>query len=342
LVSHYIDTWKIIWKKIEPDEYKGRIAGERRHFENLENFSALPGIVHWWSSNYLRSRIEEIFGYSGGNLFYLNPILSASDSFDQVVVGSLGSGDGEVEISLAKALMERKVANVQIIGMELSSDLVKKSNFRSKELGLNNIVQFQKVDVNSGFGSSKFHLIIANQVLHHIVSLEGVFDTCHEALTDDGFIMTRDMIGKNGHQAWPEAKGEIDKVWESMPSRYKTNNRNGNLYDAFPNDDFSKSGFEGIRSQDIMPLINERFGYSKYYAFGGIVERFINRGFGGNFSEENEEDTRFVELLQKTNDDLIDSGKITPTQICAYFTKRRSSGKHWKNRTPIGSVRYVV
>ena len=204
---------------------------------------------------------------------------------------------------------------------------------------MNDIVQFQNVDLNSGFGSSKFDLIIANQVLHHIVSLEDIFDSCHEALTDDGFVMARDMIGKNGHQAWPEAKGEIDKIWERMPSRYKTNNRNGNFYDTFPNNDFSKSSFEGIRSQDIMPLINERFGYSKYYAFGGVVERFINRGFGGNFSVENEEDTRFVKLLQKTNDDLIDSGKITPTQICAYFTKRRSSGKHWKNRTPIRSVR---
>ncbi len=320
-------------------DYKNRVLAEKRHFEKLENFSRLPDIVGWWSERYLRPRIQEIFGYSGGNSFYLNPILSASQSNEKVLVASLGSGDGEVENALAKVLLDRGVSNVKIVGFELSKELVEKASMRAAALGVADVAAFHNSDINSSFGSSQFDLIIANQVLHHILNLEDVFDSCHKALKDDGFIMTRDMIGMNGHQAWPEARGVVDDIWSDMPDRYKFNTRSKKFSETFPNTDFSTSGFEGIRSQDIMRLINERFGYSHFYAFGGIVERFINRAYGPNYSTAKVDDREFVKRLQDINDDLIDSHEITPTQIVAYFTKKPLQGKHWKHRSPARAVR---
>jgi hypothetical protein len=149
------------------------------------------------------------------------------------------------------------------------------------------------------------------------------------------------MIGRNGHQAWPEAKEIVDEIWHDMPDRYKFDRRKKLHCDHFPNTDFSTSGFEGIRSQDILPLINDRFSYSAFYAFGGIVERFINRSFGPNYSKHDQDDTDFVRKLQIINDDLLDSRKITPTQVCAYFTKNGVDGRHWLNRTPELSVRHI-
>ena len=323
----------------ENKEYEKRVSGERRHFERLANFSALPEIVNWWSSKYLAPRIQQLIGYSGGYTFYLNPILAAAANNTRVTVASIGSGDGEVENALAKSLHEKNIRNVKIIGFELSNELVKKAKSRASSLGVSKIVSFKNVDINKSFASSKFDLIIANQVLHHIVNLEQLLDSCHASMKDDGLLMTRDMIGKNGHQCWPEAKIVVDKIWSEMPERYKYNCRNGEKSAEFPNIDFSKWGFERVRSQDILPLINERFGYSHYYAFGVIVERFINRAYGPNYSPKVEDDRDFVDRIQKINDDLIDNRKITPTQMVAYFSKRKLRGQVWLDRTPENCVR---
>ncbi|CAK6698181.1 hypothetical protein OGCDGJMD_02404 [Cyanobium usitatum str. Tous] len=323
------------------DDYAKRVIGEKRYFEKLQSFSRLPEMVEWWSAKYLKPRVQEIFGYSGGNSFYLRPIIKAAIGNEHVVVASLGSGDGEVEIALAQELLRQAILNVQIIGFELSKDLASKATNEAEKLRVSHIVAFENADINSSLGSSQFDLIIANQVLHHVVMLEDLLDSCYCALKDDGLLMTRDMIGKNGHQSWPEAKHVVDIIWNEMPDRYKWNVRSGAYAEQFPNTDFSHSGFEGIRSQDILPLINERFGYSHFYAFGGIVERFINRSFGQNYLKTSAEDTQFVDCIQHLNDYLIDSGRITPTQMAAYFTKKKNMGKHWQRRSPEKSVRAI-
>jgi 2-polyprenyl-3-methyl-5-hydroxy-6-metoxy-1,4-benzoquinol methylase len=306
------------------DEYEKRVIGEKRHFEKLENFSQLPEIVDWWSAKYLRPRIHEVFGYSGGNVFYSRPVIAAASSKRTVLVASLGSGDGQVEIALAQEIRRLEIDNVKIVGFELSKDLVSKATRNAEKLNISDLVEFDNSDVNASFGSSQFDLIIANQVLHHIVMLEGLLDSCHDALKDDGLIMTRDMIGKNGHQSWPEAREVVDHIWSKMPDKYKGTARTGKFAEVFPNEDFSKSGFEGIRSQDIMPLIIERFGYSHFYSFGGIVERFINRSFGKNYSVESLEDIQFIERLQKLNDDLLDSEKNNANANRCLFHKEKN------------------
>lgn len=326
---------------IQNEDYAKKVAAEKRHFESLKVFSALPDVVNWWSAKYLQPRVEKVFGYSGGNTFYLNPIIKRASENKQVLVASLGSGDGEIENLLAMKLLQMKLFNVKIIGFELSSDLVRKATRNSEEMGLSDIVSFHNADVNSAFEKSAFDMIIANQVLHHIVELENVLDACHDAVKDDGMIMTRDMIGMNGHQAWPEARGVIEKIWAEMPDRYKLNHRSGKVFSEFQNIDHSKHGFEGIRSQDVLLLLIERFGYSNFYAFGGVVERFINRSYGQNYDISLREDVKFIEYLQKINDKLIDSSEIKPTQMVAYFCKGRTKGKHWRNRTPLRSIRHV-
>lgn len=324
---------------ISDTEYKKKTENEKRYFGGLKNFSALPQINHWWADRYLRPRMQEVFGFSGGNSFYLKPLTDAAATRAQVRAISLGSGDGEVELALGKALKNAGIENVQITGMEMSEDLVAKANKQAHEAGLGSIVEFQSADLNKTFGLSNIDFVLANQVLHHLVNLEDIYDNCLDAMADHGVLMTRDMVGKNGHQAWPEAKVIIDDIWQNMPQKYRFNNRQQILCDRFPNTDFSVSGFEGIRAQNVLPLLNERFGYSAFYAFGGIVERFMNRGWGANYSSDNENDLSFIANLQVINDILLDSGQITPTQICAYFTKAQTTGKHWKNRSPQNSAR---
>ena len=312
---------------------------EKRHFEKLASFSALPDITNWWSANWLAPRVTQIFGTENPYQFYAKPIHDKAATAGQVRVLSLGTGDGEVELRVASRLRNAGVKNVTIYGLELSSVLVEKANAKASAERLSGILQFAQGDLNELSLQREWDFIIANQILHHVIGLESLFDEVERGLTAGGLLMTRDMIGKNGHQAWPEALSIVNPLWDAMPERYKYHHQHKKIYKHFPNLDFADETFEGVRAQDILPLMAERFHFPKFFAYGGIVERFISRGYGANYDVANSDDIAFVNQLQAINDQTIDDGVIKPTQMVAYVSVEACESVVWGKRTPEFCVR---
>jgi len=56
-----------------------------------------------------------------------------------------------------------------------------------------------------------------------VTSLEFLFDNVKEALTNNGNFVVNDMIGRNGHQRWPEALLQLEIFWAELDERYKYN-----------------------------------------------------------------------------------------------------------------------
>ena len=72
-----------------------------------------------------------------------------------------------------------------------------------------------------GFGDSStadgsYDAVIANQSLHHVSNLEGLFAAIKDALSPQGRFITSDMIGRNGHMRWPEALDIIHDFWRQL------------------------------------------------------------------------------------------------------------------------------
>ena len=88
--------------------------------------------------------------------------------------------------------------------------------------------------------------------------MEHLFDAVHEGLEQDGIFLTTDMIGRNGHMRWPEALEIIQAIWKFIPDHYKTNHQLKRVEKEYDNWDCSKTGFEGIRAQDILRLLVEK------------------------------------------------------------------------------------
>src|SRR2546421_428065 len=84
------------------------------------------------------------------------------------------------------------------------------------------------------------------------IELEVLFDKIYQTLHPDGYFVTDDMIGRNGHMRWPEALTVFNALWKELPEKYKYNHQLKRLEIEFDNWDCSKEAFEGIRSQDIL------------------------------------------------------------------------------------------
>jgi len=324
---------------VKTDTDEARVAAERRHFESAGAYDPLPEICRYRTRHYVQPRVNEVFGTRTQADFYRRPILEKAASGRRVTVLSLGRGNGELELGLASDLLRAGTDSFHIEGLELSRQNVAAASENARAQGLDKNLSFFEGDFNTLAADRERDFVIANQVLHHVSALEHLFDALTHILGQGGLLLTRDMIGRNGHLAWPECRELIDRVWNGMPGRYRYSHRENRFLEAPPDRDYSKRSFEGIRAQDILPLMLKRFSFARFYAFGGITEKILNRALGPNFSVDNEDDLAFVNNLELLNDTAINGGLIKPTVMLAHVAVEPRAPTCWRDRTPERCVR---
>lgn len=184
--------------------------------------------------------------------------------------------------------------------------------------------------------------VMANQSLHHVTHLEHLFDQVKHGLHADGSFVISDMIGRNGHQRWPESLDIVNKFWKELPNSYKFNVLLNRFEKEYDNWDCSKEGFEGIRAQDVLPLLLQRFKCEKFVGFGSAIDIFVDRCFGHNFNPKSEWDQELIDRVHALDEDGLKSGKLTPTHMVAVFVKElKVTPFYFRGLEPALSIRQV-
>jgi SAM-dependent methyltransferase len=241
---------------------------------------------------------------------------------------SIGAGSGDAEINMARWLYETGTKNFYFECMDINPASVEKGRQSARWNGVQESLSFSVFDVNQWKPRSEYHAVVALQSLHHVQELELLFERISGALADDGYFLTDDMIGRNGHQRWPEALKLVEELWKDLPAKYKYNQQLRRFEEEYDNWDCSTSGFEGVRAQDILPLLIQRFHFEVFIAFGNVIDIFIDRSFGHNFDPGNEWDREFIDRVHAIDVAHLEAGLIKPTHMLAVMRK-----------TPAGSTR---
>jgi SAM-dependent methyltransferase len=326
------------------DDYAARTEKEIERFRRVENVHDLPEIFHFWSNRYVRPKLEAVFGVSKIEDFYAKYILRYREEHpqDAIRIASIGSGNSDMEISLAKALRERGLQNFRFDCLDINPDMLKRGQELADTQALGDCFSFLQTDAAEWQVDGPYGIVIAHHSLHHFVNLERIFANIRDAIDQDGCFLTCDMIGRNGHMRWPEALEVVHAIWRTMPDRYKYNHQLSRIEELYENWDCSHEGFEGIRAQDILPLLIKSFAFEAFIAYGNLPEVFVDRGFGHNFDPTNAEDIEFIDRIGALNDALISEGKIKPTQMMAVLRPFSAGAtlcyQHW---TPEFCVREV-
>jgi SAM-dependent methyltransferase len=201
-------------------------------------------------------------------------------------------------------------------------------------------LRFTCADFNTWQPATTYHAVLANQSLHHVVALEHLFDAVAAQLAPQGRFIIADMIGRNGHQRWPEARAIIDEFWATLPPEKRRNRLLGRIEHRFQDWDCSVAGFEGVRAQDILPLLIQRFQFEMFLPFGNLVDPFTDRAFGHNFSAEDAQDRAFIDRVHARDEAEISAGRITPTHMFAVLCREHvASPRLLPGLTPAFCVR---
>lgn len=306
----------------EPD-YEARIATEIKNFADDQVVHGLPQIFHYWSNKYLLAKIEP-FGFRHPDDFYTKHFAArmTAPGFDGTYKFiSIGAGNCDTEVRIAKALLAEGHESFSIECLELNPAMVERGRAYALEQGVSQYVHPVVGDFNLWKPDKPYHAVMANQSLHHVLNLEGLFDSISEAIRDfNGTLVTSDMIGRNGHLRWPEALEIVEEYWQRLAPRYRYDRQLRRQEDAFVNWDCSVEGFEGIRAQDILPLMVDRFHFDLFVPFANIISPFIDRSFGPNFEIDAPEDRALIDEIHERDEREMLAGTITPTQMFAVLS----------------------
>lgn len=299
-------------------KYQKRLKEEINTYKNVIDIHQLPDIFHYWSNKYLRPLIET-YGFSTINDIYIHYLKQSCDekSDGKANFVSIGAGNCEIEIAITHALVQEGYTNFTFSCIDINQSMLNRAQANATEKKVDQYMSFDISDLNEWTSSQPYDIIFAFQCLHHFVELEEIFTNIKTNLGEFGKFIYHDMIGRNGHMRWPECKSIIDELWKELPDSYKYNHQLKRLEKTFLDWDCSKEGFEGIRAQDILPQLSKMFKTELFIYWGGLIDVFIDRGFGYNFDAKSDVDKAFIDKVEFINRDKILSREIKPTQtIC--------------------------
>ena len=324
-----------------PKSYQDRMQAELDHYSGTVSVHDLPPIMQYWFDKHLVP-VLQTFGFSNSIEMFRTYIARVCRAHPEATctVLSIGAGDAATELNVAQWLLEQGIQNFRFECLDFNPGVLDRGRRAAMEKGYSDRFEFAVFDINSWNPVQQYHVVLAIQCLHHFVDLELLFDKIHQAMQTDGFFLTDDMIGRNGHQRWPEALQLVEKFWDELPLSYKYNHALKRIEERFENWDCSISGFEGIRSQDILPLLIERFHFDLFFGFGNVVDIFVDRSFGPNFNPERDWDRDFIDRIHAVDVRELESGRLKPTHIYAAMMKRPSDNpKFYRDRNPEFSLR---
>jgi SAM-dependent methyltransferase len=294
---------------------------EQRAYQNVTEVHDLPQIYHYWSNKFLRPMVEE-FGFSHPDHLFVNGIVESAKNCTDMPpqIFSIGSGNCDTEVRIAKQLIQHGLGEFSIECLDVNPQMLQRGRANAMKENVEGHFIFTEGDFNTWSARRQYAAIIANHSLHHVVNLEGLFEEVKRGLGGSGYFIINDMIGRNGHQRWPEALVEVQRFWNELPREYRYNHQLRRHHETFQDWDCSIEGFEGIRAQDILPLLVDRFDFKFFLAFANVIDIFIDRSFGPNFSVDREWDRAFIDRVHEFDEQAILSRRLTPTHMLAVMT----------------------
>ena len=302
----------------QDESYRARVAAEKGIYEDCVKVHDLPPIFHYWSNRYIRPKLEA-FGFSTPNDLFKKYLAEQCQrrAHEALRFASIGAGNCDLEITLASHLRSQGRSDFVIDCLELNPAMLERGRAAATRDGVEEQVHLVEADFNQWTPNHEYDAVLANQSLHHVLNLEGLFAQVKSCLKPQGCFIISDMIGRNGHLRWPEALEIVHEFWRKLPPSYRFNPLLNRYEELYENWDCSGESFEGIRSQDILPLLVDHFHFQLFVGFANVIDPFTDRAFGHNFDAKAQWDRAFIDQVHERDEQEMVAGYIKPTHMLA-------------------------
>jgi 2-polyprenyl-3-methyl-5-hydroxy-6-metoxy-1,4-benzoquinol methylase len=245
-------------------------------------------------------------------LDWINHSASLLTSFAKPIKAlSIGCGFGIIERTL------RRHDYCQLIhGVDVAEKAIETARKTAQAEGLDGL-SYEVADLNAAkFPPQTYDVVYAHASLHHIFQLERLLNEIKQTLRPGGLFVVYEYIGPSQMQ-FPRRDLELADVFlKVIPERYRQlQRRKGTKKEALRAslDTMNSSDpSEGIRANEIVPLIASRFEIRHFRYVGGTLLLLIFNEIAGNFLESDLEIKPVIDALITLDNFLIDN-KVLPS-----------------------------
>ena len=267
---------------------------------------------HWLQHPGVQARINAMItgGFSGDRFqYFLERHLNGRLPVDRAL--TLGCGTGELERGLSKYNFARVHD-----GLDISDHAVQLARDAAAREGISGL-QYSVAELNSHqLAPSIYDVVFGISAVHHIRSLEQLFEQVRRALKPGGYFFIDEYIGPSQFQ-WPDHQLRImNEQLKKLPQRLTLR---ASEPGAFKTKIIRKSiesivsadPSEAIRSGDIVRLLELYFTIVEFTGYGGSLLHELLHDIAGNFSDHDAGSLECLEALFRLEDELIASGTLT-------------------------------
>ena len=179
-------------------------------------------------------------------------------------------------------------------------------------------------DINQveDFGE-RFDVVMCVSALHHVVELERVLEFVSESLRPAGeFWSIGEAIGRNGNRLWEADYLVANAFFEQLPARLRANRGTGAVDECLPNVHCADASFEGIRSQEILPLLARQFEAVHTYLYNCFLWRLTNQAYSDNYDLSQSKDIQYLQDAVIAELQHFEQGGC-PASLHGIFRKRQ-------------------
>lgn len=326
-VAHFSSTYEHAMYSDVQEKNSISANGFAREVKALE-FSSKANLL---SENFSAEALKSLHGESpydyamrvlGNNLGetppnFLDRLRRKSELKKPLRVLSICCGAARIEASFAAEVG----SNVNWTLLDINADLLATAARQfSPEINLNLI----QADVNELFFSGEtWDVIICISALHHVVELERCIQYIHDSLAVDGeFWSIGENIGRCGNRLWPDALIEANHFFKSLPEKYRKNRITHNADLEISDKDFSVDCYEGIRSEEILPIMSRWFHEESAYTRNCFLWRLINLDYSDNYSLDKPEDRNLIIKMVEAEIGHYAKGGIS-TELHGIYTPKK-------------------
>jgi SAM-dependent methyltransferase len=175
--------------------YRDALEQEKRIYKDCTEVHNLPAIFHYWSERHLRAKLLPFGLDSPNSMFRKNLEEQCGNSHSrQMRFVSLGAGNCELEIDIALHLRAQRMSSFTITCIDLNAAMLERGRNSAARAGVRNQLRFVPADLNAWNPEDDYDAVLANQTLHHVVNLEGLFDQIGRSLRPEGRFIVSDMV----------------------------------------------------------------------------------------------------------------------------------------------------
>lgn len=210
---------------------------------------------------------------------------------------SLGCGDG---------CLERHGAVINVFkecdAMDISPGAIEVAQKKAAELGISERIRYSARDINKiKLKENYYDSVFCAMSMHHFENLEHVLSEIEKSLKNKGLFIINEYIGPNRFQ-WTDKQFKIaNDLLMLLPEKCRLDPTTGKTKDFIDRQTIEQmiatDPSEAVRSEDIIPLIKERFDIITEVEYGGTLVNLILDNIIVNFSENSPEDMGILNLL---------------------------------------------